>query len=102
MARCRHDALESRRLSILGDSVIHVLAILRVCGPDVGTIFRELVGIVSSRACNELREDPATGSGREMLDKPTRRSNAAGFRSSSELSSFKGVRHFWQYIALTS
>jgi hypothetical protein len=29
---------------------------------------------------------------------PTNRSKAAGFRSSRELSSFKGVRHFWQYI----
>ncbi len=32
--------------------------------------------------------------------KPTKRSYAAGFRSSRELSSFKGVRHFWQYIVV--
>jgi len=32
---------------------------------------------------------------------PTKRSNAAGFRSSKELSSFSGVRHFWQYISAT-
>jgi hypothetical protein len=30
---------------------------------------------------------------------PTSRSYAAGFRSSSELSSLSGVRHFWQYMA---
>jgi hypothetical protein len=35
--------------------------------------------------------------GRE-LDGPTNRSKAAGLRSSKELSSFSGVRHFWQYI----
>jgi hypothetical protein len=29
---------------------------------------------------------------------PTNKSNAAGLRSSRELSSFSGVRHFWQYI----
>jgi len=31
-------------------------------------------------------------------DAPTNRSKAAGLRSSRELSSFKGVRHFWQNI----
>lgn len=29
---------------------------------------------------------------------PTSRSYAAGLRSSRELSSLRGVRHFWQYI----
>ena len=29
----------------------------------------------------------------------SRRSNAAGFRSSRELSSFSGDRHFWQCIS---
>jgi hypothetical protein len=32
------------------------------------------------------------------IDKPISKSNAAGFKSSKELSSFSGVRHFWQYI----
>jgi len=31
-------------------------------------------------------------------DSPTRRSKAAGLTSSSVLSAFNGVRHFWQYI----
>jgi hypothetical protein len=29
---------------------------------------------------------------------PMRRSTAAGLRSSSELSSLRGVRHFWQIM----
>jgi hypothetical protein len=36
-----------------------------------------------------------------VSDLPTKRSKAAGFRSSKELSSFSGVRHFWQYILAT-
>lgn len=35
----------------------------------------------------------------DLLSAPTRRSKAAGFRPSKELSSFKGVRHFWQYMS---
>lgn len=35
---------------------------------------------------------------RKRLDIPTNKSNAAGLRSSKELSSFSGLRHFWQYI----
>src|ERR1700722_10507488 len=31
---------------------------------------------------------------------PTRRSNAAGLSSLSDLSIFKGVLHFWQYIVM--
>ena len=32
--------------------------------------------------------------------RPNRRSKAAGFKSCNELSSFKGVRHFWQFMIL--
>jgi hypothetical protein len=31
---------------------------------------------------------------------PTRRSNAAGLSSLSDLSIFRGVLHFWQYIVM--
>jgi hypothetical protein len=33
-----------------------------------------------------------------MTHLPTNKSKAAGFKSSKELSSFRGVRHFWQCI----
>lgn len=38
----------------------------------------------------------------EMIHSPIRRSKAAGLRLSRELSSFNGVRHFWQYMLAVS
>jgi hypothetical protein len=35
---------------------------------------------------------------RMMIDRPTSKSKAAGLRFSKELSSFSGLRHFWQYM----
>lgn len=45
---------------------------------------------------NQLRRVVMAMGGEVPL--PTSRSYAAGFRSSRELSSLRGVRHFWQYI----
>lgn len=50
------------------------------------------------RPVSEVRNGESTTHRLRRCCLPTSRSYAAGFRSSSELSSLSGVRHFWQYM----